>query len=440
MKKKILFLLLSLTALLLTGCAMQTVEEMYAVPKRSAEYSSLQFAIDAAMVGRTYAAPVSGDNQQSVQMADLDGDGVEEYLVFAMANSDKRLQVLIFRQEEDGACSLWEVIESSGAAFEQVEYIHFDQVPGCELVIGSQVSDQVLRSVSVYSFSKGTAEQLLMVGYSKFLTCDLDGNDCKELLVLRPGEAEATRGMAVLYSSRGGQIERSVETELSKEVTHIRRITASKLQDGTPAVFVASSVDEKAIVTDIFALKEGKFTNISFSTEADTSIQTLRNFYVYAEDIDEDGVLELPSLLTMKAVSHWEDEEEKFLLRWFAMDLDGREVDKLFTFHYYVGGWYVQLDKEWASRVSVEQGSGVYIFYMWNESYQEATPLFTIYVFTGGTRDEDAVKDGRFAVYRTEGVAYAGKLEPAAAEYGITEEYIINSFRLIRKDWRAGEN
>lgn len=440
MKKKILFLVLTLTALLLTGCAMQTVEEMYAVPKRSAEYSSLQFAIDAAMVGRTYAAPVSGDNQQSVQMADLDGDGVEEYLVFAMANSDKRLQVLIFRQEEDGACSLWEVIESSGAAFEQVEYIHFDRVPGCELVIGSQVSDQVLRSVSVYSFSKGTAEQLLMVGYSKFLTCDLDGNDCKELLVLRPGEAEATRGMAVLYSSRGGQIERSVETELSKEVTHIRRITASKLQDGTPAVFVASSVDEKAIVTDIFALKEGKFTNISFSTEADTSIQTLRNFYVYAEDIDEDGVLELPSLLTMKAVSHWEDEEEKFLLRWFAMDLDGREVDKLFTFHYYVGGWYVQLDKEWASRVSVEQGSGVYIFYMWNESYQEATPLFTIYVFTGGTRDEDAVKDGRFAVYRTEGVAYAGKLEPAAAEYGITEEYIINSFRLIRKDWRAGEN
>lgn len=440
MKKKILFLVLTLTALLLTGCAMQTVEEMYAVPKRSAEYSSLQFAIDAAMVGRTYAAPVSGDNQQSVQMADLDGDGVEEYLVFAMANSDKRLQVLIFRQEEDGACSLWEVIESSGAAFEQVEYIHFDRVPGCELVIGSQVSDQVLRSVSVYSFSKGTAEQLLMVGYAKFLTCDLDGNDRKELLVLRPGEAEATRGMAVLYSSRGGQIERSVETELSKEVTHIRRITASKLQDGTPAVFVASSVDEKAIVTDIFALKEGKFTNISFSTEADTSIQTLRNFYVYAEDIDEDGVLELPSLLTMKAVSHWEDEEEKFLLRWFAMDLDGREVDKLFTFHYYVGGWYVQLDKEWASRVSVEQGSGVYIFYMWNESYQEATPLFTIYVFTGGTRDEDAVKDGRFAVYRTEGVAYAGKLEPAAAEYGITEEYIINSFRLIRKDWRAGEN
>ena len=55
-------------------------------------------------------------------------------------------------------------------------------------------------------------------------------------------------------------------------------------------------------VTDIFSLVDGRLTNISFSNEANTSIRTLRNFYVYAEDIDADGVLELPSLLTMKPV------------------------------------------------------------------------------------------------------------------------------------------
>ena len=65
--------------------------------------------------------------------------------------------------------------------------------------------------------------------------------------------------------------------------------------------------------------------------------------------------------------------------------------------------------------------------------------MFTLYVFTGGTRDEEAVKDGRFAVYRAEGVAYAASLEEAAAEYGITEDYIIDSFRLIRNDWQTGD-
>ena len=439
MKKKILFLVLTLTALLLTGCAMQTVEEMYAVPKRSAEYSSLQFAIDAAMVGRTYAAPVSGDNQQSVQMADLDGDGVEEYLVFAMANSDKRLQVLIFRQEEDGACSLWEVIESSGAAFEQVEYIHFDQVPGCELVIGSQVSDQVLRSVSVYSFSKGTAEQLLMVGYSKFLTCDLDGNDRKELLVLRPGEAEATRGMAVLYSSRGGQIERSVETELSVDPSQIRRIVPGRLEDGAPAVYVSSSGSDNRILTDIFAFKDGHFTNISTLNPDITGIKTLKNYYVYAEDMDADGVMELPSLVNMKPVSGGTDTEQNFLLRWSSLDTNLWPTDKLFTFHNYVGGWYMQLDSSWAGRVSVEEDLDQYRFYMWDEAYRAATPLFTVYVLTGPTRDEDADKDGRFPLYRAEGVAYAARLEDGAVQLGLTQKGLIENFHLIRHDWKAGE-
>ena len=99
MKKRILFLLLvSLTALLFTGCAMQTVEEMYALPKRSEEFNEMQSAIDTAMYGMTYASPQSGENQQTVQMADLNGDGVDEILVFAKGATEKPLQFLIFTQ------------------------------------------------------------------------------------------------------------------------------------------------------------------------------------------------------------------------------------------------------------------------------------------------------------------------------------------------------
>ena len=137
MKKRIwLLLLIVLASILLTGCALQTVDEMYALPKRSKEYDSLQSAIDSAMYGLSYSAPVSGENQQTVQMADLDGDGVEEYIVFAQGNSANPLQVLIFRQEEDGTCRLMEVIQSNGSAFEQVEYVQMDNAPGYELVVG----------------------------------------------------------------------------------------------------------------------------------------------------------------------------------------------------------------------------------------------------------------------------------------------------------------
>ena len=58
--KRIWALGLILAALSLSGCAMRTVEDLYALPKRSEEYDKLQSAIDIAMAGLDYAAPLSG--------------------------------------------------------------------------------------------------------------------------------------------------------------------------------------------------------------------------------------------------------------------------------------------------------------------------------------------------------------------------------------------
>ena len=55
-----------LTACLLGGCAMVTVEEMYTLPRRSPAYQDLQKAIDSAMVGMEYASPLSGENRQTL--------------------------------------------------------------------------------------------------------------------------------------------------------------------------------------------------------------------------------------------------------------------------------------------------------------------------------------------------------------------------------------
>lgn len=439
MRKRVVLTLLVLTALLFTGCGLRTVEEMYALPRRSHEYSQLQSAIDRAMTGMTYSAPVSGDNQQSVQSVDLDGDDVKEYLVFASDNSDKPLKVLIFAQTGDGSCRHVETIANNGAAFEQVEYVELDGRPGCELIIGRQVSDQVLRSVSVYTYENGAVQQQMLVGYSKFLTCDLDGNGLRELMVIRPGEAQTQRGMAVLYSFHGTQVERSAETELSKDPSNIRRITHAQLQDGVPAIFVASSADDVAIVTDVFAIQNGKFANITYSTEADTSVGTLRNYYVYAADIDDDGVMELPGVLAMGPASGWVGNDQDFLLRWFSLDVNGLEMDKMYTFHNLGGGWYIKVDSALATRITVDQVWDACFFRVWNPDTEESVLLYTIYTLTGTGRDEECVRDGRFALHRTETVSFAAKLGAGAEMYGVTENSLKNSFRVIRQDWRTGE-
>ena len=439
MKKRIyLAVLLLITASILAGCAMRTVDEMYQLPKRSLTDDHLQSAIDAAMEELSFSAPIAGENQQTVQMADLDGDGSVEYIVFARDTLNKALRILIFDQEKD-TFTLRSVIESHGSAFEQVEYVNIDEEPGVEMVVGRQVSDQIRRSLSVYTFSCGTPEQIMTANYLKYLTCDLNEDGKSEIMLIKPGDTDADRGVAVLYTMGESGMERSKEVTLSAAADNVKRIMTSRLESGEPAVYVASSADDSAVITDIFTIRAGVFSNISFSRESGTSVQTLRNYYVYADDIDSDGILELPCLITMKTIKNSTSSEQQYLIRWYAMDLAAAEHTKRHTFHNYLGGWYLELGDVWAERVSVVDSGNTFWFYVWDVNFKNAVPVFSVHVLTGDNREEEAEKDNRFVLLRAEGVIYAAHLASGAADYQITQEDLTPCFHLIHQAWKTGE-
>ncbi len=435
--RKIIYLLL-VGLLFMTGCAMQSLDELYCPPKRSDDDNDLQSVMDAAMGESAFCAPLSGEHQQSVQQADLDGDGEAEYLLFAKASSEKPLQVLIFQRQGERYCHT-DTIEGTGTAFDQVEYVPMDDRPGLELVLGRQVSDQVLRSVAVYSFSAGQAEKLMSASYSKFLTVDLDGDAKKELMLLRSGQTDGENGIAELYGEENGVMERFQELSMSRPVDQLKRIITGNLSGGTPAVFVGSTVTENAIITDVYTMVDGVFTNISYSSESGTSVQTLRNYYVYAEDIDSDGEVELPSLINMDPVSVEKAAPQQYLIRWYALTPDGREVDKMYTFHDFLGGWYLELDAQWAQRVSVEPSGSAFAFYLWDNDHVNTQKIFTVYAFTGQSREEQAVSENRFVLHRGEFTVYAAYMEVASGSLHISQEDLIRSFCLIRQAWKTGE-
>jgi len=435
-KKYILSALLA-AALCLSGCSIRTVDQLYCLPKRSEDYIDLQSAIDKAMSNLEYCAPLSGENRQTVQMADLDGDVDQEYLLFAKGGTERPLRILIFDQIND-TYQHTDTIESNGTAFDQVEYVQMDGQGGMEVVVGSQVSDQVLRSVSVYSLSGGAAEQLVCADYTKFLTVDLDRDSLSELFILRPGQSETDNGVAELYGVENGTMERSNEVDMSGPVDKLRRILVGKLHDGETAVYAASTVEDTALITDVYAYISGMLANVSFSNESGTSVKTLRNYYVYADDIDNDGVMELPALIPMIPLESGRSTDRQELIRWYAMKADGTEVDKMYTYHNFMGGWYMELGEQWAPRLVVSGHGNAYEFYLWNETCDQAEKLFTVYSLTGQNREEQSIQNGRFVLYKSETVTYCASIEENAGG-AITRESIIHGFHLIQQDWKTGE-
>lgn len=438
MSKRIRVIALLLMAALLGGCGMKTPDEMYCLPKRSDNYHNVQTAIDSAMEGLSYCAPLAGENQQPVQIADLNDDGVDEYLLFAKSGDEKPLRILVF-QSVDGAYVHTDTVQSNGTAFDTVEYVQMDDRPGLEIVVGCQLSDQVIRSAFVYTWKGNKLEQLINLSYTKILTVDLDNNGISELMQIHPGNAETDNGVVSIYSIHKGIVERSNEVTMSQPADKLKRIMTGKLHGGTSAVFVASTVDDAALITDVFTIRENMLANVSLSNESGTSIKTLRNYYIYADDIDNDGILELPALVNMKQEGSAESAERQHMIRWYALTPSGEEIDKLYTFHNFIGGWYLQLNDKIVPQLTVTATGFQYEFSLWDEEYKTTEKLLTIYAITGQNKEEQAVIDGRFVVYRTETTVYAAKLEPIASEYELTQDSVIYSFRLIQLDWKTGE-
>lgn len=429
MKSKWLMLLGVLACLLLSGCAMKTVDEMYCLPKRSEAYQELQKVLDTELQNMEYCAPLSGMNQQPVQAADVDGDGVSEFLVFAKAAGERPLRILVI-EREDQTFTLTDTLQFSGTAFDQVEYISMDEKSGVELVVGIQLSDQLLRSVAAYTFADGKGEKLLDANYTNFLTVDLDRDNQGELFVLYPGQTEESPGFVALYEVEKGVVERSLEVKLSAPVSRLQRVITGELAGGEAAVFVASALEDTVLVTDVYALRSGALTNISLSNESGTSVSTIRNHFVYAQDIDEDGQLELPALIPMKAMSERNTQSED-LIRWYSLSITGEEVDKLYTYHNFVNSWYLVLDSTWAQQVTVTQDSTGYSFYLWDLAKENAIRVLEVQMLYDQDEISQAMESGAILLYQGESSAYVGVLTSDAAQFGLTQEWLRGSFYLI---------
>lgn len=439
MKNRIKFVAATLIATLtFSGCTMRTVGQMYQLPERSEDYSNLQSVMDGAMAGLKFCAPISGDNQQSVQMADIDGDDEQEYLVFCKGSAELPLRILVF-DRVSGAFTHVDTIENNGAEFDQVEYIQMDEKPGVEIVVGHKISDMLTRSVSVYTFADGESERLITTNYRKFLVVDMNADEKGELFVLHSGQSDTDPGVAELYGLKEGIVERSNEVSISASVDKLKRVLVGKLYDGKQAVFVASSVGDTSLVTDVYTVSEDRLINVVKSDPQGMGTQTLRNYYIYADDIDNDGVTELPRFITMTPLSTVSVSEPSKLVLWYAMGSSGNTMDKLCTYYNSAGGWYLKIDSKRAPRITVQVEANMFVFYLWNKDFTKAEKIFTIYTLTGQNRDEQSLSDEKFVLLKTDTTIYSATIEVDADKYGITKENLIGSFSLIYQEWNSGE-
>lgn len=444
-KRAIKLLLLSMGVLfLLSGCSFGN--DLYALPQLPEDYVELQSKILEVMteLDAEYAAPTGGDHTSTVQLQDLDGDGVQESTVAflqASATTDQPLKICIFRQDKSGQYYVACMIEGDGTSINSVAYEDVNGDGIKEIIVSWQMSAKV-HTLSVYQLGDGEATELMHAAYNeRYALVDLDRDNQKELVVIQSDNTGESSDRAEYYDYAEGNMVLSATTSLSIGITEISTVTTGFLRDNVPAVYVTSQCSGGE-VTDILALQQGVFANITRDPTTYVSNMTLRSYTdVKCSDISGDAVMDIPAPTALPIPDP--NGSQTWIINWRQFDVYGQAYAVCTSYHSVADGWYLIIPSDWEDRITVVRddtesvrGERSVKFCLLSGTPGENTFL-TVSKLTGSNRATRAKLGNRFILMQTNDTIYTASLDTLVWDCGMTQEQLTENFHLIRNEWSS---
>lgn len=414
------------------GCvATSAVEDLFTLPQPPMEYAGLSQTINQMIYdGYEYASPTSGENIQSVQMVDLNGDGVSEAVAFFRKPSgEKQLQIMVFSAHEDTYQQLC-TIESSGTAIDSVYYQDMNNDGVLDLVVGWKSSAD-LQTVAVYTIGEDPV-MLMQSGYTRYSIQDMDGNGVPSLLLFRAD----TKGKSVaeFYGWREDAMELVYSCSLSSTMVELNSgsIVTGNLDENTPAVYVTGVNEQGMAVTDILVCQEdGALSNAALNGRTGLSDIVYPYYHLAPQDINGDGIIEVPAPVDRDKKNQRQNDG---LVRWINFDTDGSAHPCGMTYHCLSRGWYFTIPAEWEDHLTtttVESGLNENQVIM----QLDGEPVMAIYAITGENRENRATRGNRIVIKRQVAITYAGELLEGSERWGLDADMLRSHFNLIVESW-----
>ena len=446
MKKNLKILLAAalmvLIALAVSGCMSASADDLYALPQFSDDYIQLQGLINRILEsGAEYAAPSAGSYRQAIQQEDVDGDGEKEAIAFFnFLGSDRPLRIYIFRLN-NGVYEEAAVIEGEGAGIESIGYMDMDGDGAMEIAVGWQLSSGI-NMLSVYSLKGYQVSQVINTDYTEFSICNLDSQYNSSVLVLRISSSELT-GEAEIYSMTDETEIVMSSCRLTNGIEALLRVRSTQLADGKNAIAIESSYSGSGIVTDLLTVRNGQLQNITMDESAGVSSGTIRSYSVYCRDINGDGVLDIPVLVSLPSFS---ENVSYYMIEWYSYYSTGAMAHICTTYNNTSDNWYMVLPDDWIGNITVRRessnsGERSIIFSKVDEEGRNSGDFLAIYALTGDNRAERATYADRFVLLAEEDTIYAASILMDETELGldISQELIRENFHIIYSEWITGE-
>lgn len=455
MRRKIcLVMLTTMLCTLLSGCLPWSAEDSYKLPRPPKDYENLMSAVAQTKreLALEYSAavedvpPSAGDNTSTIQLLDMDGDGEQETAVtfFRIQGADMPVRIYFYTLQEDDSYRMSNVVQGEGDGVYAVHYADLDgtedpltQKACKEVVVSWQMgSDANYLGVYALEAEQPQAQTLIMTAYQAYQLADLDRDGLTELAVGHIDQ-EMKTGYVELHDWNAAGIATATQVPLSAGVMSVGQMRANYLTDLVPALYITGELADGSRVTDVVALQNGVFSNLSLDPETGVSREQVSGLReIAASDVNSDYILEIARPWQLPAYGNLSN---AWLADWVQYNSAGRAKEICTTYHNAVDGWYLVVPEHWHSRLIIYRNDSVsgqraVIFALWQGEGKEPLPFLSIYKLTGASRSLRATSGNRFILAEDSSTVYAATFYNTW-DCGLDQNTLLENFRLIVSSW-----
>lgn len=448
--RRVLLVWVLAALLVLPGCSIESGDGLASLPRLPGEYLALQQKVDAILEkGYVPAVAESGVNRQAMQLQDIDGDGQNEIVSFYRSSTSGQYAIYIHKRQGDDYVELGSA-QGYGKYLREVSYPRCSRNGQRAVALSWGTEENATAGMTVHLLGPEGLTEALAVGYSSCYITDLNGDGVDELMLT---SFDKTSGAMQLeaYGFDEGRCGKLSQTILSMDAKSIVKISRG-LRPGRPdaALYIDSLSANGGYVTDIVELGEGGMVNVTLGSGGVRSAGTWRPVNVSCQDIDKDGMPEVPLADLLPGYTDPNAGDSCWKLRWTRFSDGAAKSVVMETYHALADNWYISWPSQWEQRVSVvrknEAGVVKTAFLVPDDQAPQEellalgqdNVLLNIWVFTGDNRQDHFNTSGMKWLRSSDNAIYAYSLPGSRyPDLSLTDEQVLNYFNAVAAEWAS---
>ena len=434
-KKVFLIALAILMCIAFSGCdIIDNTNDMVSPPELTGDMSPIAEALyKSVSTDCDLEYPAAGDRRSAIVLEDINGDGTFEAFAFYSTNDDEMttMHINVICQNDGKWLSVSDqTIVAIGV--EMVDFCDLDSDGVEEILIGWEVNGTNEKQLSVFTFSQNTLSQKLLQAYTSFMCCDLDNNGINEIFVHLLNTAEKAN-KAMIYNYADGAMAQTAGCVMDGSIKSAENPVLATLSNGQKAIYI-DEIKGVGSVTEVLYILKGELVNPLLDTvNSFENILTLRAASLKIQDINSDGILEIP--VASELPNATDSDEKLYYTNWCSFNGEKLSV-KLVTLVNTVDGYYLTVPNSMVGYLAVLKDIENHErqFYHYDSTNKILGKL--LFTITAVDADEWASEDfdhgNKTELSRTDNTVFVAELGDGASAFAITIDVIKDTFNLVK--------